>query len=220
MKFLLVLLAVLNMGVGVGSDEVVVCVHGFMRNESSMSTVVRAFEKEGCTVVNWSYSSRKKTIEGHAADLVVSLNELSCQGKPINFVTHSMGGLIVRSALNHPDCPQGAKKGKAVLLAPPNRGSAFGRRLNRNSVVREIVGEYSGKQLLTTPLDGFDYLGAFPEQVDVLVIAGKYDRKVSVKETYLPTSHHHEVVRAPHWWIAHCSTAIKKAKLFVLARSK
>lgn len=199
----------------IGQGETVVCVHGFMRKGGNMSAMVRAFEKEGCTVVNWTYPSREKTIEEHAEDLVKLLQEFDC---PIYFVTHSMGGLIVRSALNHPDCPEGAKLGKAVLLAPPNQGSALARRLSRLGWIRKVLGEKSGKQLMT--MRSFDCLGDFPDQMPVLVIAGKFDGKVSVEETCLRTPHFHESVPSPHFWIAHCPGAVKKAKRFILSQDR
>ena len=216
MKPIFFLCLLLNGISGWAEGETVVCVHGFMRKGGNMSAMVRAFEKEGFNVVNWTYPSREKTIAGHAEDLVKVLQSLDGSG-PVHFVTHSMGGLIVRAALNHPECPETAKQGKAVLLAPPNGGSAFGRSLHRFSFVRYMIGEYAGEELTTEP--NFDYLGNFPDGMKVLVIAGEYDKKVACEETCLPTPHLHETVPSPHFWIAHHPGSVRKAKQFILSLS-
>ncbi len=210
-----------------GTEMSIVLVHGFLRSSRSMSTLAYSFKKEGWDVINWSYPSRQRYIEDHAEELIVSLNALSQRkpGKPINFVTHSMGGLIVRCALNHPDCPEEAKIGRAVLIAPPNRGSMFARYLQKYNVVRWLVGQKSGRQLLTTPIDGFDQLGKFPEYMPVMIISGtggfnpvipgRNDGKVGLKETCLTTSHFHETSSAGHSWICDSPDVVKKAKIFL-----
>nr|NGX53366.1 hypothetical protein [Chlamydiota bacterium] len=213
------------------ASESVVFVHGFMRSSRSMSKLAKSFKKEGWHTLNWSYPSRKKRIEEHAEDLVYKLIQLSDEkpGTPISFVTHSMGGLVIRAALNHPDCPEVAKQGRAVLLAPPNRGAIFGRRLHRYSLVRKLLGSHSGEELLTTPLDGFDRLGNFPEGLDVLVISGtsganplipkSNDWVVEYRESCLPTPHFHEQCRAWHCFITFNPEVIRKTKKFLLSSS-
>jgi len=223
MKLIFLLIFVFSMSLVMGFEDTIVCVHGFMRKGGNMSAITRSFQKEGCMVVNWTYPSRQKTIEEHAEDLVKDLQFIA-QGKPISFVTHSMGGLIVRCALNHPDCPEDAKRGKAVLIAPPNGGSSLARYLHQYAFIRRVLGDKSGKQLMTA--EDFDHLGDFPEQMPVLVIAGtmgfnpfisgKNDGKVTVAETRLSTLYTHETVCAGHCWISHCPTTLQKAKHFML----
>ncbi|MFZ0566016.1 MAG: hypothetical protein WAM28_07520 [Chlamydiales bacterium] len=205
----------------------VVTVHGFMRSSKSMAVMASSIGKEGWRVLNWSYPSRSKYIEEHAEELVNRLKILSHKypDRPISFVTHSLGALIVRSTLNHPDCPSEAKKGCAVLIAPPNRGAYFARYLHRYPLFRKILGEKAGQELMTTPRDGFDHLGDFPNQMPILIISGTggtnpiipdlNDGKVGLKETCLSTSHYHQTTPSRHTWICYKSDVIKKTKKFL-----
>lgn len=210
----------------VHSGEFLVCIHGFMRTYRVMSRIEKAFEKSGWEVLNWDYPSRDKRIEEHAEDLVVILNEIACErpGEPIHFVTHSLGGIIVRAALNHPNCPKEAKIGKAVLIAPPNQGAIFARKLKENAFFRWVMGDQSGYELMNAP--NFKHLGPFPETKEVLIIAGNLgfnpyikgsnDGKVAVDETLLNTPHEHTIVGAGHSWISISPKVIRLAKSFLI----
>ena len=177
--------------------------------------------------MNWNYDSKDKFIEEHGEDLARRLSYIAktFPNESISFVTHSMGGLVTRAALNHELCPEQAKIGRAVLIAPPNGGTTYGRKLKKFRKLRTILGDKSGKQLMTTPAGGFDKLGHFPDQLDVLIIAGtasynpfisgSNDGKVSVKETCLPTPHYHEKSFAGHHWICHTPTVIQTTKDFI-----
>lgn len=209
-------------------ENVLVCIHGFMRSKSNMSLIASSFQKEGWTVYVWGYPSRLKTIEEHGEDLLKMLQFLAMKHprQPISFVTHSMGGLVLRKSVSLSGCPDEVKLGKAVLIAPPNQGSAYGRFLGQFKPVQKIVGSYAGKQLTTTEAGGFDLLGQFPETMSVLVIAGtcgynptikgKNDGKVGVDETRLSTPHELQTVFAGHSWICHTPKTVDLAKAFLM----
>ena len=114
------------------AEESVYFLHGFLRSSSSMKKMAKAFQKEDYETHLWDSPSRGLTIEEHAQILVRELQKCANEhkGDPIHFVTHSLGGIILRATLNHKDCPEEAKIGRAVLLAPPNQGSSFARFLN------------------------------------------------------------------------------------------
>lgn len=172
-----------------------------------------ALRSEGFDVFLMDYQSRKKTIEQHAEDLVVILNKIAAEkpGQPIHFVSHSLGGVIVRVAAAHPNCPEEAKKGKAILLAPPNQGSSLARKFNHLKPVRFVFGKRAGAQLLDYSEDEMLDIGKFPDTMGVVVIAGGQgnytiwdqpnDGKVSVQETRLDTPHVHIIHEASHRWI-------------------
>lgn len=202
-------------------------VHGLMRSRLSMVQIGTKLKKDDWKVLNWGYPSKSEKIEDHALALVKELKKIAKKqpGKAINFVTFSMGGLVVRAAINHPECPKEAKIGRAVLIAPPNKGAMFARYLSQFDIARWYLGKASGRQLMETAHNGFDRLGQFPVEMPVLVISGTMgwnpaidgvnDGKVSLSETCLNSHHYHELCHAGHSWICNSPKAIKLTRLFL-----
>lgn len=185
------------------ADEVV-CIHGFMRKASCMKPLEKRLKEEGFSVSRWGYPSRKKTISQHADDLVAFLQT---RHEPLHFVTHSLGGIILRAALNHPDCPPQAREGRIILLAPPNHGSKTARRLCHLPTVRSIFGPFCGRELLHYTHDEIKAFGPLPPTTTV--IAGKKDWKVRLEETHLETQHKHYIVPCGHCFIM-CNKEVQK----------
>lgn len=189
-------------------NEQVVTIHGFFGTTWNMYYTSSFLESEKMVVNHWGYPSTEKKIVEHAQDLVIYLQELASKnpGEPIHFLTHSMGGLILRAAMNHPSCPPEAHIGKAVLLAPPNQGAVWGRLLGEFSISNFLGGNQSGYELMTE--FDFEHLGQFPDTKDVMVVAGNFsinplidgenDGTVAVSETYLTTPHKHRVILIGH----------------------
>lgn len=207
------------------SKGTVYCLHGFLRSSWSMEAIATDLKIRKFRVTNWDYPSRSRTIDEHAEALLFHLKNTAKNfpGEPIHFVTHSMGGLVVRRTVNLPGCPVEAREGKAVLIAPPNRGSTFAHMLAEKKPMRMILGTQAGRELME--MDNFDHLGQFPPEMDVLVIAGKFgwnpmvpgknDGKVTVAETKLSTPHKHIVINAGHSWISYAPRTIKETHRFL-----
>src|SRR5262245_12232574 len=81
-----------------GEGKPVVLLHGLLRTSSSMSRIADALTAQGFHVCNVSYPSRHFRIEELARDYVAPAIEHCFPGsaEPIDFVTHSMGGIVVR----------------------------------------------------------------------------------------------------------------------------
>lgn len=103
-------------------NECVILLHGLGRTYHSMEEMQEKLTQEGYHTVNLDYPSRKKTIEELAAEAIPpALKHCSCfNSDKIHFVTHSLGGIVVRMAIkqNRPE-----KLGRIVMLSPPNQGS-------------------------------------------------------------------------------------------------
>lgn len=190
----------------------VVLVHGFMIH-NSMDRFAIMLQKNGWEVENFKYNSRHKTIEAHGKDLVKRLNEITVDDRPIHFITFSLGGLVLNSAINEDDCPVQAKQdNKVVLIAPPINGSKVARTLGKFSYVRKLFGNFSGQQLYGRSEEEFTSVAHFPKDIPILVISGtcgfnpvlkgRNDGKVSVDESCPHFPHSHQYVFAGHSWIS------------------
>lgn len=106
-----------------------VCLHGFLRTGASMLPVRLRLRREGWSEVQtptWRYELADLPALGRrASDTIRALSDAN-DGAPIDVVTHSMGGLVIRAALAH-----GPPVGRIVMLAPPNNGARMAQKVRK-----------------------------------------------------------------------------------------
>ena len=191
--------------------DYVVLVHGLGRSSWSMKGLEWALARQGYRVINVSYPSTRLSIEDVAADWLTGLlqERTSDRAVKIHFVTHSLGGIVLRQYLSENEVEN---LGRVVMLAPPNRGSELADRLQHNYFYRFFTGP-AGQQLGTGVSSLPNRLG--PATFDLGVVAGDRslnpcfsywipgpdDGKVSVRSTTLEGMQDFLLVHHSHTWM-------------------
>jgi pimeloyl-ACP methyl ester carboxylesterase len=206
--------------------ECVVLLHGLGRTCWSMKRIEWALKGAGYQVVNISYPSRRRTVEqlsgGYLQELMAT--RIPAGVKKIHFVTHSLGGILLRDYLAHHTV---TNLGRVVMLAPPNHGSAVVNALRRHALGRRVLGP-AGHQLGTTAADVPQRLGpaGFPLGViagDVSLnpffsrlLGGANDGKVSVESAKLAGMSDFAVVHSSHTWMMWRAETLREIRAFLL----
>jgi triacylglycerol lipase len=190
--------------------DCVVLLHGLGRTHLSMTTLQFALENAGYKVWNKGYDSTSAPIEQLAPIVGTAVEHCRSQGaERVHFVTHSMGGILIRTYLQDHDVPAG---GRVVMLAPPNRGSAVVDAHRDSWWFRTATGP-AGQQLGTGPDSVPRRLEPIP--LEVGVIAGAYDAKVSIRSTRLEGMKDHIVVDSAHTLLMNSPTVVRQVKAFL-----
>ena len=226
MRHVIVFFALAFVGAPALADECVVLLHGLARTAMSMNKMERELEAAGYLTANIDYPSRDHTVE-ELAEMVVPEGLVACRDQSgpdtIHFVTHSLGGILVRQYLQEHEVPE---LGRVVMLGPPNQGSAAVDEL-RDVPGFDWLNGPAGKQLgkgeNSVPLK----LG--PANFELGVIAGNRtidpitsavlenpdDGRVSVEDTKLDGMADFIVVEHSHAFMMRMQRTIELTKAFL-----
>jgi len=204
MKTILVIILVL-LSSAVNSSCVIL-LHGLARTEGSMKKLEERLFQEGYQVVNLGYPSRDHAIEKLAKIAVEPALKECNESSEVNFVTHSLGGILVRQYLS----TQKIENLKyVIMLGPPNKGSEVVDKLIGIPGFHFINGD-AGIQLGTGELSIPNRLGPLKYNVGIIagnksinwilssLIPGSDDGKVSIERTKVEGMNDHIELSTSH----------------------
>jgi len=173
---------------------------------------------EGYSVHNVSYASTRKHIEQLAEEAIGPALKLCPVDRKLHFVTHSLGGILVRQYLSHHEIEN---LGRVVMLGPPNKGSEVVDKLRDFPGFHFINGD-AGLELGTGESSVPNRLGAANFDLGIIagtrsinlllsrMIAGVDDGKVSVENTKLEGMHDHLEMEVTHPFMMRNSKVIEQ----------
>lgn len=180
--------------------EIIVLIHGLIRSTLSMYPLKSYLERQGYQVYSYSYPSARYTIQQHGAYLNQFINELLAKnpGVKIDFITHSLGGIITREALSKLTTKQLKNVGCLIMLAPPNQGS----KLAKLSTKMFPLFTFPIKPLAELSSDKSSYVHRVPvPNIKIGIIAGRYDAKVPPEAARLDGQAEPVVINSTHTFI-------------------
>ncbi len=213
----------------------VVLVHGFMRSAVSMAPMALGLRRRGFMtrlVSQWNFSPAIPDLADGLFKRVMSMRDVVGQTvgyiPDVHFVTHSMGGVVVRSMLSRYEI---AGPNRIVMLAPPNHGSRLAAKMHDRW--RFPWGEFDPlRKLLPGELGSCDNAG--DPDAEIGVIAGAPDRaggfpfsmsgppggephdgKVTLDEARLDSAVDFIVVRRGHTFIMLSAEVIDQTAAFL-----
>jgi len=195
--------------------ETVVLIHGLFMFGWIMKPLAKRLARHGYRCILYDYPTCRKTIDSHGCDFADFLSGFVKENpdRKIHLVTHSLGGIVSRSALSKLESAERANIGRVVQIAPPNRGSDIARFAAKYvpfaGKISRVLPELSNAQdsvIHTVPLF---------EKINYGVIGAKFDLEVAESLYHLPDTTHYVSLPHSHTGILFGSETARKTLHFL-----
>ncbi|MBC8329698.1 MAG: alpha/beta fold hydrolase [Planctomycetes bacterium] len=204
--------------------RLVVLLHGLGRGTSPWSKMEEALDAAGWDVARITYPSTRRSLAEHAAQLADILDRAE-GAEEVHFVTHSLGGLVVRALLARGGDPwrERIRVGRLVMLAPPSQGSAIADSMKDFLPFEWLAGPVGkelalrDQQLFPTPPCEFAIIagGKGDGKGWNPLLEGDDDGVVTVEETRLDGAKDFLVVERLHTWLMRAPEVIAAVESFL-----
>ncbi|WP_162926278.1 esterase/lipase family protein [Teredinibacter purpureus] len=186
--------------------ECIILLHGLARTDSSMHTLEKHLKQSGYQTINQPYASRSASIVALSESAITQAVAQCTEDTKINFVTHSLGGILVRQYLAKNTLK---RLHRVVMLGPPNKGSEVVDKLKMLPGYSFINGK-AGQELGTESDSVPNSLGPVTFKLGVIagnrsinlilswLIPGEDDGKVSIINTKVEGMSDHIVLPVTH----------------------
>jgi triacylglycerol lipase len=206
-------------------SEAIILLHGLARTSRSMNKADKLLATYGYKIINVDYPSRSADISALAQQYIAQALK-QCDWKDvtkIHFLTHSMGGILLRNYLASQSID---KLGRVVMLVPPNQGSEVVDKLGRWRLFYYLNGP-AGLQLGTDKNSMPNQLGPVNFQLGIIagnktinpllswLIPGVNDGKVSVSRAQVAGMNDFIVMPYSHSFIMCREAVIEQALYFI-----
>lgn len=189
------------------TQPLVVMLHGIAKGKLDMYAMGRYLQRDGYEVINYNYASTSDTLETLSDKLAEDLKPY--ENRKLHFVTHSMGGIVVRTYFNR-HFPNNV--GRFVMIAPPNQGAELADFLGNVGVYQWFFGP-AGQQLRRGEMGACLSAGAPTCEFGVIaggtgkrfglnpILPGDNDGTVTVESTHLEGEKDFVLLPYPHPFI-------------------
>jgi len=208
------------------AQDCVVLLHGLARSSLSMKVLDWRLGAKGFKTVSIDYPSVSLPIPELAHRAIPTGIEACGNAPKIHFVTHSMGGILLRQYIKSQKMKIPPRWGRTVMLGPPNKGSEI---VDQTSDWPgfELWNGVAGKSLHTGQKSVPNQLGPLNFEVGIIagdqsispffsdLIDGDDDGKVSVHSTKVKGMADHVVMPVTHTFMMNDTAVFRQVLAFL-----